>query len=195
VKEAFSFDVYRSFDPDLWMCNEPAIMGTYSAERDPSVLTMPADTKPTKFRCRVLTRDQRRLVDDSSSANGKRMLAFRYGLVEIVDVAQGDGTFKTFVPNRSSPKDPLAPNALDAIEELGFGDRDMWDVGAAIMARSFLARGVPQRCELPDSSLHACGLMLSRRAERLTGVQTQAVVSSASAQTSDAAAAPQDPKP
>jgi hypothetical protein len=179
TKSATAFDVYRSYDPDLWECNEPAVMGTYAVNRDESVLTLPEHVKPTKFRCRVLTRDQRRIVDEAGTPNGKRMQAFRFGLVEILDVQVDAGTYKTFTPSRAAAKDALAPTVLDAIEELGFGDRDMWDIGAAIVARSFLARGVQPCCELPASSQLACAQMLSRIAERQQGSLTQTDDSSA----------------
>jgi hypothetical protein len=194
-KEAFAFNVYRCFDDDLWSCNEPSVMADYAVHRDESRLTMPADVRPTKFRCRALSRDQRRLVDESSSPNSKRMLAFRYGLVEIVDVRGSDDAYTTFVPNRASAKDGLTPDVLDAIESLGFGDVDFWDVGSAIMARSFLARGRRPNCEVPDSSRRECGDNIYHRAGRSKTPLTVKADSSPSASTSDAVEEPQAPTP
>jgi hypothetical protein len=172
-RSAVVFDVYRSFDPVLWEHNEPKTLGDYAIERDITALTLPEGAKPVRFHCRSLSREQRARVEEQASVNGQRLMAFRYGLLSVHDIDREDGGYLApFVPARSSEKDALAPQMLDALEDLGFGDADFFDIGAAIVARSFLARGVPPRCRLPDSSQHACVLMLSRRAERLTPIET-----------------------
>lgn len=160
---AFTFDVIRSFDPALWDSNEPEVVANYAVERDISKLKFGDTSKPIVFRCRVLTREQRRLVEDQSSDDRKRHMAFRFGLVEVRDVPTDSGMTTSKVVDRQSVKDPLTPEALDMLEGLGLGDGDFADIGAAILARSFLAKGVQPRCALPPFSVRACAHEYSRR--------------------------------
>ena len=160
---AFTFDVIRSFDPVLWESNEPEVVANYAVERDISKLRFSDTAKPIIFRCRVLTREQRRLVEDQSSDDRKRHMAFRFGLVEVRDVPTDSGMTTSKTVDRQSAKDPLTPEALDMLEGLGLGDGDFTDIGAAIVARSFLAKGVQPRCVLPPFSVRACAHEYSKR--------------------------------
>lgn len=164
----FIFTVYRCYDPLLWECNDASAMGTYAIERDASKLVMPEDGRPPAFRCRSLSRDQRDRVDEINSANGKRKQAFRYGFLSVEGGERPDGGPISYEAPRAQPKDPLSPPMMDRLEDLGFGDRDFWEIGAAIMAQSFLAQGVPRNCDLPESSVRACVQVRSLIAERRT---------------------------
>lgn len=163
---AVTFDVVRPYDPAIVYTNSPRELGEFSTTRDLSALTLDAGVRPVVFRCRSLTREQRTHVRDQKDDHRQLRLAFRYGILEISDILREDGTFACYVPDRRHVNDAITPEMEDAIERYGFGDIDIADVGSVIVARSFLARGVPLRSELPASSAHACTLMFRLRAEQ-----------------------------
>lgn len=166
---AVRFDTIRPYDDAVVNVNSARDLAQYAVERDLSKLKIEEGRRPIVFRCRGLTRDQRDHVREQGSDARQRTLAFRYGILEIQNLDDASGAVGTWVPNRRSPKDAITPDVLDALEQLGIGDGDIEDIGAVIMARSFLHRGVPPRCVPPDSSLLACRVKLSLRAAQSTG--------------------------
>lgn len=169
------FTVMRPYDEAL-ADNAFAELGEYAATLDASKLKIADGKRPISFRCRSLASSQREVVRDHESIARQRRLAFRYGLVEIRDIPREDGGAFGAInldDSRRSPKDPLTPQAMDRLEQMGIGDADIDFIGAAIMARSFLAHGVPPRVLVPASCLRALDAMLSLRAAPLPEHSTQ----------------------
>lgn len=164
-------EIVRFYDPEIVAHNDSTICGRYSVERDLEILSIPDDAKPIRFRCRLLSRDQRRAVSEIGSDARRYDLAFRYGVLEIYNLPDANGGVRgPWLHNRSKPRQPLDDTWLDAT---GLGDADVAEIGSAIWGLSFLATGVPPRCEQLDSSLRAFGaaerLCVERKKDSQTG--------------------------
>lgn len=163
MSDAINFDVVLPYDPEVVKHANELDIARYAVRREIEVLALPSEAKPIVFRCRVLSRDQRRQVRELGSVHRQRELAFRYGVVEIRNLPRHGGITESLLLSRKRSGDPLEDADLDALH---VGDHDIEDVGAAILARSFLAHGVPPECVVPDSSRHAVLAVLFRHAEQ-----------------------------
>lgn len=165
---ATTFTVMRSYDPELIEHNTHEDMARYAVSRDESILKIPEHARPMRFHCRVLSRDQRRRVQDSRSLNERRELAFRYGVLEIENAIKGSQKIN-IAANRGKPDEALSDDALDS---MGVGDLDIAEIGEAIITRSFLAAGITPRYPLLLSSElayeTACFHLAAQKAEQLT---------------------------
>lgn len=158
------FNAYRIYDPAIVAVNDMSALGTYAVDRDETKIVIPTDPAPIMFRCRPLTRTQRRLVQSQSSDENRREMAFRYGLIAIENLPGPNGP-RSWSASRAKDGDPLTDGA---IESTGLGDRDLWEIGSVIYERSFLALGAEPSYLLLGSSLHVLGAMAARfhRAEQ-----------------------------
>jgi hypothetical protein len=173
-RSATTFDVVRFYDPAIYDVNSTEDLAEHGATRDASKLKIEDGKRPVIFVCRALSREQRRHVKDYTDGSFRQNeIAFRYGIVEIKDIDEGEGTYRNYTVTRKSEKDPITTGVLDAIEKFGFGDDDVADIGSVIVARSFLAKGVPLRSQPPASSVRACVLMQLRRAAPKSDEKTQ----------------------
>lgn len=168
--KAETFDVVRYYDPEVERHADIGKTMDYRHHRDLEQLGLPEDAKPVVFRCKLLSRDQRRMVDALQHDGQRYELAFRFGLVSVANLPRPDGTLETVAPPRSKAKEPLSDDALDA---LGLGDDDLKEIGSVIVAKSFLALGVPLWCPVLDSSERAwLAVAASRRVEQSRGSET-----------------------
>lgn len=167
--KAEHFDVVRYYDPEVERhCDIGEVMD-YRHHRDLDKLGLPAEAKPIVFRCRLLSRDQRRMVDALQNDAQRYELAFRFGVVSLSNLPR-EGGMETVAPPRNKAKEALSDDALDA---LGLGDTDLKEIGSVIVAKSFLALGVPLWCPALDSSEHAwLSVAVSRRAAQSTDSET-----------------------
>lgn len=167
MSDPITFDVYRPYDPALMKHNEPSVMAKYAVGRDVSILEMPPpeEDKPIRFRCRSLSRDQRRRVRELTRPEQQYLLAFRYGIISIENLPGG----KSIAAERANKFDGLSDDQLDAMM---VGDVDIEDVGSVVFHKSFLALGVPPSFPLLDSSQRACGATLLHLAELETAPET-----------------------
>lgn len=160
-----TFDVVRPYDPEVIEAigqrpNAGKLLIQYAQERNLSLLELPETCKPVLYRCRQLTRTQRRRCKEwPATSYAQCELAFKYGLVEILNTEQGNLT-----PHRAGPGDPVTDDELD---RLGVGDDDIHDVGMAIYARSVVKKGLPPHSPVLDSSREGCYAALSLLAEKL----------------------------
>lgn len=161
--DPITFDVVRPYDPEVIEHCEPVTIARYAIDRDIETLGLPPSARPVIFRCRVLTRDQRRRVRELSSDHLQRELAFRYGVSEIRNLPRAGQMADHVLVNRKAPDAAIDDATLDG---LGVGDTDVEDIGAAILGRSFLALGLRPECAVPASSQRACETAFFRHAER-----------------------------
>lgn len=159
MSAASHFDVVRSHDPALCKYHEDGkLIATYALERDFSKLSFPddADPKPVIFRCRKLSRSQRRQVDEIPTDRGKAERAFKYGCVAVSNLRDEGGAYHHHEFQRQHESHAIEDDVLDRLEErYGLGDEDILDIGRAVVQRSFLAMGVPRNCALSDFSREA----------------------------------------
>ncbi len=167
MSSADTFDVVRPYDMEVVAHADQTVLAEYSATRDMKLLKLPQEARPITFRCRYLSRAQRRKVRAMSAQEDQLEMAFRYGLIDIRNI---DGT-KTWSADRAKDDAPLSEKALDTLESMGLGETDFEDIGAAILGLSFLAKGVRPRCPVPRSSAHACVESISLHAELLRDSQ------------------------
>lgn len=156
------FDVVRFYDPELVGRIPGGELGKYAVHRDISQLDL-GDAKPVIFKCRALTRDQRRQVREQSSDDRRYELAFRFGVLAVKNLPGPSGP-RDLNMSRARPSDALDDAAIDAT---GLGDVDIAEVGSAVMARSFLALGAPPTAPVLDSSRRAYGGVVSLLAEQM----------------------------
>lgn len=142
-REVRVFETYRFYDEEIASRVDPATAGQYAEERDASKLGLPAEARPVLFRCRVLSRTQRNRLSDVANETTKLQMAFRFGLLEIRNIPTANGELTSWVPQRAKEDGQIDDAALDALEDLGFGDVDIWEIGSVVVAHSFLARGAP----------------------------------------------------
>jgi hypothetical protein len=126
--------------------------------RDLKRLALPPEARPMTFRCRALTRKQRRAVQDQPTAERKYELAFGYGAILVTNYPDATGALTTLTFARDRPDAILSDDVLDAS---GLGDEDLWEIGSVIYHRSFLAHGTPLSCPLLPSSARAWAAQLS----------------------------------
>ena len=169
MSAATTFEVVRPYDLEVVKHVEPSALAEYSVKRDLEALALPPEAKPIVFRCRVLSRDQRRLVREHGSEARQRELAFRFGLVEVRNLPRPDGSTESVAPPRAKAHDMLTDEALDALR---VGEDDISDVGGVVLARSFLGLGTPLRCPVLDSSQRACIAAISHHAEQKKASET-----------------------
>lgn len=175
TKNPTTLELYRSYDPVIQQHVPPRDAGRYAAARDPEILFeagLPREATPVVFVCKALSRTQREILETIGMDRSRWRAAFRMGLVEIRNLADDAGVLRspsTWRPTRGAAHEPLDDAALDAIEGLGFGDADYWEIGAAVEELSTVGKGVAPSCPLPDSSRRAWNSRSSSRpAERAT---------------------------
>lgn len=172
MSSAITFDVVRMYDPELKAHKSPEEAGDYAVHRDLERLALPAEARPMTFRCRVLTRKQRRTVQDMPTKARQYELAFCYGAISITNIPDANGTPRTLVLARDREDAPLSDETLDGT---GLGDNDLQEIGSVIFERSFLALGTRLSCPLLDSSARAwVAAQGSPRAEPKTASSTTA---------------------
>lgn len=169
------FDVVRPYDLEVVAHVEGSVAGMYAIRRDLAALNLPPEAKPTIYRCRVLTRDQRRLVREMSSDLARAEAAFKFGLVEVRNLRREDGRLENVVAPRTRDREMLSDEVLDS---LGVGDDDITDIGGVVYRRSFLGQGMPLHCPVPASSQDAYGAAVSHLAARKTATETAPASSS-----------------
>lgn len=170
MSEPITFDVIRCYDAEVAKYKTGEESGDYAMHRDLAKLALPPEAKPVKFACRVLSRKQRRLVQDQPTLGRRYELAFALGVMSIENLPDANGTPRTLTLTRERPDAALSDDTLDAT---GLGDHDLQEIGSVIYERSFLALGTPLSCPLLDSSARAWGAQVSRLAEQRTGSSTQ----------------------
>lgn len=178
-KNPVHLEIFLSYDPVIRQYVEPRAGGRYAARRDPEILYeagLPKDAKPTLFVCQALSRSQRETLETISADRTRYRVAFAMSLLEIRDMkdARGNPAMPaTWKPSRPGPTTPMDDRALDELEELGFGDADIWDIGSAVEELSTVGKGVKPSCPLLDSSRRAwLTPSSSRRAEPKTEPET-----------------------
>lgn len=189
----YEFDVVRPYDPVVVEHNHdrPIQLAEYATFREMPLLALPPDAKPLVFRCKVLTRDQRRAVRELASRESKNELAFRFALLSVRNAqvllpdGKPTGHMTTITAARARPNDALTEATLDELERHGIGDADIDDIGSAVVARSFLAQSVRPRCVVPAFSQDACLAALRQCAERKTDSPTLTEQESASPPSSE----------
>lgn len=164
-----TFEVVRMYDPEIQAHNSAAVLGEYSVHRDISKLEIPPACRPVIFKCRLLNRKSRRAYTDQTTPERKYETAFRFGVLEIRDLPGPGGHLRTWAPSRGKPFDPITDEALDST---GLSDTDIWEVGVAIAARSFLPLGTPLSCPQLDSSVRAWVAVQSLLAEQSQDTET-----------------------
>lgn len=168
-----TFETYRFYDPEIVRWVDGEIAGQYATERDASILNLPPEAKPVVFKCRLLSRPQRNRINEVSAPKTQLMMAFRYGLVEIRDIPRDDGTTFSWTPRRSKEAGQIDDKAIDELDDMGFGDTDLWEIGGVVVAQSFLAKGAPVYCpQLPSSQLAWVAVCSRFLAEQKTGSET-----------------------
>lgn len=161
-REVRTFDTFRFYDPEIVRCVETEVGATYGQDRDPSILGLPADARPIKFHCRVLLRSQRNRVLEIAEPKTQLVAAFRFGILEISDIPDDRGGFSRWSPQRTKADAQIDDRAMDALEELGFGDVDFWEIGGVVVGHSFLARDAQLYCPLQPSSQQVWATSRSR---------------------------------
>lgn len=175
AKNPIILELYRSYDPVIRAHVPPRDAGRYARSRDPEILFesgLPRDAKPILFVCKALSRSQREGLEMIGADHTRWRAAFRVSLVEIRDLTGDDGkplNPPIFKPGRPGPDQPIDDQALEVLEELGFRDADVWEIGSAVEELSTVGKGVPPSCPLLDSSRRAWNTpSSSRRAEQPT---------------------------
>lgn len=158
MSDALTLDVVRMYDAEVKRYASPGDAGDYGMHRDLKRLGLPPEAKPMVFRCRLLTRKQRRAVQDQPTAERRYELAFGYGAISISNFPDRDGNLSILTLSRERPDAALSDDVLDAS---GLGDEDLWEIGSVIYHRSFLAHGTPLSCPLLPSSARAWAAQLS----------------------------------
>jgi len=159
-KSSTVFEIYRSYDPVIKQHVAPRDAGQYAVRRDASILYeagLPEDAKPILFVCRALTRPQREGLETIGAPKTRYRMAFALSLVEIRNLVDESGrpcTPSTWKPPRE-PGQALDDDAFDALEELGFSDADVWDIGSAVEELSTVGKGMQPSCPQLDSSRRA----------------------------------------
>lgn len=162
-----TFDVVRQYDSEIVKHCTPEKIGRYSVLRDTSILELPPEAKPMLFKCKALSRDQRRHIKEIESDSVRREMCFRYGVLSVHQIpSKTGGPASSWSPNREQPLAMLSDESLDALEALDIGDLDIEEVGAAIEARSFLAQGVRPSCQVLPSSQRAYASQVASLAEQ-----------------------------
>lgn len=169
MSDAFTFEVVRMYDEDVKAHVTPEAAGDYGIHRDLDKLALPPTARPMRFRCRVLTRKQRRTVQDQPTAERRYELAFCYGVISIAELPDANGAKRTLVLSRPRPDAAIEDEVL---EGTGLGDEDLWEIGSVIYHRSFLALGTPLSCPLLASSARAWAAQRSRPVEPSTDSET-----------------------
>lgn len=182
------FDVVRCYDPAI-DDQVGRMRAEYAIHRDLSKLRFREDAKPLVFKCRRLTRAQRRRCQEATNDAARNERAFAYGVLEIknlpVNPANPEGGGYTYTPHRADVDLPMSDDSLDKV-----GDADVQEVGGVIWHTSFLAVGVPVRVPLLATSQDACLLVLARRAEQIRASQTATESAASSTETSEPPKAP-----
>lgn len=177
------FDVVRCYDPAI----DDALgrmRAEYAIHRDISKLRFREGEKPIVFKCRRLTRQQRRRCQEASSDAARNELAFAFGVLEIRDLPinaeRPELGVQVYTPHRASPELQMSDDSLDRV-----GDVDIQEIGAVIWHTSFLAVGLPLRVPLLPTSQDACLQVLARLAERTRASETREAERSGSTETSE----------
>lgn len=178
-KDPVRLEIYRSFDPVIRRYLTPAAGAKYAMFREVDLLReagLPKEAKPTLFVCHALKRSQRERLDLLGSQRQQFRAAFAMALMEIRDIADEHGrptNPATWRARRERAGASLDEDALDELEELGFGDTDIFDIGAAIVGMSSVGKGRRASCVVPGSSHLAWNIPKSSRpAEPRKGDET-----------------------
>ena len=150
------FDLIRSYDPVVKAHCSAKQAGAYGVRRDREILGLPDDARPVIFRCQALSRSQRDGLDLVSTPDLKYKTAFRMALIEVRDHEDGRPG-SSWKPARANTEEMLDDDALDALEDFGFGDKDFKESGSAVLELSTVGKGVPPSCPQLDSSRRAWG--------------------------------------
>lgn len=164
-----TFEVLRWYDPELIPHNTTQVLSKYGHSLDLETLTIPPEAKPIIFVCRLLTRQQRRMVRSQPGDSNQFDMAFRFGVMQIKDLPTETGP-RTVTPARAQPYEPITDDTMD---QLGLSEDDEQEIGMVIRTKSFLGRGVPLSCPQLDSSLHAYSVVAVRHAEQKRASETQ----------------------
>ena len=166
-----SFDVVCMYDDAIVEnVEDGAMLAKFAVERDLSLLDLPADAKPTVFKCRSLSRDVRRKIRDLGDET-QNELAFRYGVVEVQNLRREDGTIESLTLPRHKPTDALSDEVLDS---LGIPDVDISEVGSVVRTRSFLGHARRLKYPVLASSQLALEAAVYHRAVRRKDSETKA---------------------
>lgn len=172
----FEFTVVRHYDPEVLRHVTMPVATEYQIHRDLEKLGLPDEARPITFKCRSLTRRERREVRRLSIPEDRYESAFRFGVIEVTNLPGEDGTLRNPTIVRRDGE-PLSDENLDA---LGLGDIDLYDIGSVIWAHSFLGKGMPLTCERLPTSREACIAWVAHRAAQSEVSSTQTGESSGS---------------
>lgn len=149
-----TFKCVRYYDPAIdWPDDGGELSIKYAQFRDIDTLKFvdPAQGKPMIFWCRRLSRDQRKNVTTAEGDHWEMMRrCFRFGVLRVENYVNDSGDTETYVAKRKEDAEAADVSVLD-----DFGDVDVREIGNVIWGQSFLARGVPLRLRLLDTSQDA----------------------------------------
>lgn len=148
----FEFTVVRHYDPEVLRHKSIGEATDYQINRDLEKLALPSEARPITFKCRSMTRRERRDARRLTVPEDRYEMAFRFGVLEVSNLPGEDGTLRNPTIVRKDGE-PLSDENLDA---LGLGDIDVYDIGSVIWAHSFLGKGMPLTCERLPTSREAC---------------------------------------
>lgn len=165
------FDVVRCYDAAI-DDQVGRMRAEYAIHRDMTKLRFRDDVKPIIFKCRRLSKTQRRKCLELSADELRYERAFAYGVLEIKNLPTNQerpeqGGY-TYTPHRAADDLQMSDDSLEKV-----GDIDVQEIGAVIWHTSFLAVGLPARVRLPDTSRDACLQALALRAEQIRASETQ----------------------
>ncbi len=156
------FKVVRLYDPaiDIEGCN----INDYVTSRDVSTLRYLEGARPAVYHCRPLTRAEIREVRNKASDADRYEAAFVRGLIKVEQLYREDGSRSDWA--RDEDKSGKARPIHDSVIEALFAESDVQEIGAVILARSFLANGSQAFYPLLRISQDALTGSLLHRAER-----------------------------
>lgn len=165
-----TFECVRWYDPAILIEDDGKVVVEYAQHRDMKTLRFvdAAVAKPMIFVCRRLTVPQRREVTSAPDDAEERRRAFLYGVVAVKNYLEDSGDYITVSPKRQNEGGKMDEDELDR-----FGETDVQEIGLVVRGQSFLARGLPLRLPLLDTSRDAYLASQFQSAERKKASETQ----------------------
>lgn len=164
MSDTTTFECVRWYDPEIARHVGGKVSGEYAVSRDMDELRkhLPPEAVPLVFRCKRLTRSQRRTVQAAGSDERRYETAFRFGVLSIANMPSPNGP-RTVELSRTKDEEALDDKAIDAT---GLADSDLWEIGSVIYSLSFLPLGTPLSCPQLPSSLRAWAAARIQSAEQ-----------------------------
>lgn len=166
-----TFQVVRVYDPAIDHDTPEDAWRKFLNERDHSGLVYFDGKKPVVFHCRPLSIDERRQLRSCATEEDKHEAAFARGVVRVERHVHPDGDARDFYrPTDTGAKARPIPDSMLAL----FGEEDVQEIGAVVLARSFLARDRPASYRLLATSLHALAALRLHRAAAMNATSPSA---------------------